>query len=141
VDDDANAITPQSEYTEATTAPAYGGGWDAEPNGVPHNFHFTSEIRFGFLYDSGGSYEVDILGDDDVWVFVNGTLAIDLGGIHTPVGGSITIDSSNAASFGLTSGSMAEVAIFHAERQTTGSTFRLTLSGFTGGTTGCAPIP
>jgi len=36
---------------------------------------------------------------------------------------------------------MAEVASFHAERQTTGSTFRLTLSGFTSGAAFCAPIP
>ena len=61
---------------------------------VLHNFSFTSEVRYWFKYEAGQTYQLDIVGDDDVWVFVNKKLAVDLGGIHTPVEGSVTLDGT-----------------------------------------------
>ena len=40
---------------------------------------------------------LDFTGDDDVWVFINRKLAVDLGGIHTPVQGSVTFGMGQAA--------------------------------------------
>jgi fibro-slime domain-containing protein len=89
-------------------------------------------------------YTLDFLGDDDVWMFVNKKLAVDIGGIHTPQQKSVTITSTgpnaNAATFGLSNGNVYEVEVFQAERQTTSSSFKLTLSGFNAGTSACGPI-
>jgi len=59
--------------------------------GRAHNYHFTSEIRYWFEYQGGES--LAFRGDDDVWVFLNGKLAVDLGGIHNPLNGSVSLDS------------------------------------------------
>ena len=49
-----------------------------------HNFSFTSEIRYWFQFDSTKTYQLDFLGDDDLWMFVNKRLAVDIGDI-TPL--------------------------------------------------------
>ena len=105
-----------------------------------HNFSFTSEVRYWFNYDDEQSYQLDFTGDDDVWVFINRKLAVDLGGIHTPVAGSVTINAGSASKYGdLKNGNVYEVAVFQAERQTTGSTYKLTLSGFNASVSSCVP--
>ena len=143
---DGDAFTASTELTAAQIPPLYANGettwaYDMDNAGTKrlHNFSFTSEVRYWFKYDAAQAYTLNIVGDDDVWVFINKKLAVDLGGVHTPVEGSVTIDSTSAATFGLAPGNVYEVAVFQAERQTTSSTFKITLSGFNTAPSECHP--
>ena len=138
---DGDTFTPAAERSKARIGPPYEpGGAYPDEMGVPlHNFGFTSEVRYWFPYDSTKSYKLDFLGDDDVWVFVNKRLAVDIGGIHTANAGTITISAANAATFGMTNGNVYEVVVFQAERQKTSSSYKLTLSGFNGAISACNP--
>lgn len=93
--------------------------------GRNHNFHFTTEIRGGFLYRGGEKFTFK--GDDDVWVFVNGKLALDLGGIHGVETGTIDFDA-RAKEFGIEVGKKYKLDVFHAERHVTASNFRMETS-------------
>ena len=119
--------TPQ----HALRPPPY-GNWEDAGN---HNFYFTSEVRFWFEYT--GNHSLAFLGDDDVWVFVNRRLAVDVGGVHSPMEGSVNIDASTASQFGLTEGNVYEIAVFQAERHVTASSYHLELSGFNTAPSNC----
>ncbi|MBN2339940.1 MAG: DUF4215 domain-containing protein [Deltaproteobacteria bacterium] len=102
-----------------------------------HNFYFTSEVTYWFKYDPATPATLNFLGDDDVWVFVNGHLAVDLGGIHIPTEGSVIISAGN--NFGMEAGNVYKINIFHAERKVEGSSFKLTLGGFNTARSECRP--
>jgi fibro-slime domain-containing protein len=105
-----------------------------------HNFHFTSEVRFWFQYDSSKEPRLDFSGDDDVWVYVNGHLALDLGGIHGRLASSFTINATNATAWGLENGKVYEIAVFQAERNICLSNYWLTLNGFNAAKDVCSSI-
>jgi fibro-slime domain-containing protein len=110
---------------------------DATVNdGKAHDFGFTTEIRYFFQYRGGESLAFS--GDDDLWIFIGRKLALDVGGLHPRAELSLNLDTS-AAALGLTRGSLYEIALFHAERHSAGSNFKLTLTGFAPTNSVCAP--
>jgi fibro-slime domain-containing protein len=90
--------------------------------GRGHNFHFTTELHTKFKYRGGETFAFE--GDDDLWVFVNKKLALDLGGLHPQVNGMIDMDAQ-AAALGITKGNVYDLELFHAERHTNQSNFRV----------------
>ena len=141
---DGDPFTPAVELAAAQVPELYDASlpYDVDASGRQrlHNFSFTSEVRYWFKYESGKTYELDFVGDDDVWVFINKKLAVDLGGLHSPAPGSIAIDATTAATLGnLTPGRVYEVAVFQAERHTTASSYKLTLDGFNATPSSCVP--
>ncbi len=131
---------------EAVIGDEYGEiGWPTEQQvlggeKVLHNFYFTTEVTYWFPYEADTAATLDFTGDDDVWVFVNHRLAVDLGGTHPPANGSVTLDASTASAFGLEPGNIYEIKVFHAERKLAGSSFRLTLDGFSATRSECVAM-
>jgi fibro-slime domain-containing protein len=74
------------------------------------------------------SQAVTVTGGDDIWVFLNGTLAIDLGGVHGPASGTFAANASSMIACGISYGQTVQVDIFQASRHTCGSGFTLTVN-------------
>jgi fibro-slime domain-containing protein len=124
----------------------FGNSW------ANHNFSFTTELRYWFQYQ--GTEQLKFTGDDDVWVFINGTMAIEMPGTHNRAVGTAILDASKGTAqvgYGeppstyttvdlkMTIGSVYEVVVLQAERWCCGSNYMLTLANFIGGKSQCAP--
>lgn len=157
----ADGIKPFSPSATAMIPGNFDPTWPVDASGALHNFSFTTEVRFWFKYDSTKPYKLNIMGDDDIWVFVNKHLAVDMGGIHTPVAAELSIASDGIATVtvtptnvptatsttsqpdlgGLQNGGVYEIAIFHADRMTRSSSYQIGLPGFNTNRSVCTPQP
>jgi fibro-slime domain-containing protein len=126
---DATQTVTQYSYNDPLFFPLDGNdAWGYGNEGLAHNFSFTVEFHTQFLFNG---WEVfDFSGDDDVWVFLNGRLAVDLGGIHGTEWRDPPLDFKKypelATQFGLVPGNAYSFDFFYAERHTTQSDFALT---------------
>ncbi len=84
-------------YGEANGTPGSSGAYflpfDALSNST-YNYHFGMKITTEFMMPSGGvtndaPMTFSFSGDDDVWVFIDDVLIMDIGGIHGKVSGDI----------------------------------------------------
>jgi fibro-slime domain-containing protein len=87
-----------------------------------HNFSFTTEVHTTFKYNGGETFS--FIGDDDLWVFINKKLAIDLGGLHSQLTQSVDLDKK-ASDLGIKIGEVYPLDLFHAERHSQQSNFEI----------------
>ncbi|GAM22481.1 hypothetical protein SAMD00019534_056560 [Acytostelium subglobosum LB1] len=107
--------------------PINGQGWDVDYDkaheykdafGEYQNFHFCLKLNSYFTYR--GNEEFFFKGDDDVWVFINNKLAVDLGGLHSAEEGSVDLTTLN-----LVKGKTYPFDFYYCERHTDQSTIRI----------------
>ena len=60
-------------------------------------------------------------GNDDLWVFIDKKLAVDVGGVHPQGLGEVALDT-----LGLIVGQEYDLALFYAQRRTPSATFKIT---------------
>lgn len=79
------------------------------------NYAYTMELHSTFIYKGGETFTFE--GDDDVWVFINDSLVIDIGGVHPAWTKSVTLDNAFAAAAGMTVGEEYKFDFFYCERR------------------------
>jgi len=105
--------------------PLNGFGYGTEGMSPANNYLFTLELHSKFYYRGGEKFT--FRGDDDVWVYINNKLVIDLGGIHGPLQQIVDVDAA-ASSLGIQLNGTYDFDFFFCERHCCGSNFRMETS-------------
>lgn len=88
-----------------------------------HNGSFTLRGESQFVYNKDSNLYFTFTGDDDVYMYINGTLALDLGGAHGRNSKTVNLNDLDATKYGLKEGQVATFTFFYMERCSDASTF------------------
>lgn len=92
-------------------------------NNGAKNGGFTLRGESQFVYNEASKLYFTFTGDDDVYMYINGTLALDLGGAHGRNSKTVNLNDLDATKYGLKEGQVATFTFFYMERCSDASTF------------------
>lgn len=101
-----------------------GTSGDGDTNDA-HNYFFTVQIDLDLIYDPLLTNTFSFTGDDDVWVFINDELVLDLGGVHGASTAGFNMNTV-AADQMMMAGDLYSFSFFFAERHFTESNVNIT---------------
>ena len=123
LDDDKRATLRPQVPSVTTTFGHRQTGTSEGIDMAKHNYGFTFEFHAKFTVHKGTGQKFAFRGDDDVWVFIDGRLVIDLGGLHAAEYAEVDIDT-----LGLAEGKAAFLDFYFAERRVEASRLTITTS-------------
>lgn len=92
-------------------------------NNGAKNGSFTLRGESQFVYKEASNLYFTFTGDDDVYMYINGTLALDLGGAHGRNSKTVELNKLDPMKYGLVEGQVATFTFFYMERCSDASTF------------------
>lgn len=92
-------------------------------NNGAKNGGFTLRGESQFVYNEASNLYFTFTGDDDVYMYINGVLALDLGGAHGRNSKTVNLNDLDATKYGLKEGQVATFTFFYMERCSDASTF------------------
>ena len=97
----------------------------SEVDGNGRNGNFTLRGESQFIYNEADNLYFQFKGDDDVYMFINGVLALDLGGSHGSNTKKVELNKLDKTKYNLEDGKIATFTFFYMERCSDASTFAI----------------